>query len=166
MVRAGYVWVAIIHRTLTWTTHKHWISYVCADYRIFIVRTDVNACDCTRACTDTGRESALKVDSGKKNPCRTWESNQCQRRTGPMLWPTELHPIPSGHSYSFDFFFFFFNEKNDDIEILTLILQRRRDEIEIVLTRSDALSAVVDWVWVVLRQPFRPHCYSGKRWGT
>ena len=36
------------------------------DYRIFIVRTDVNACDCTRGFTDTERESALKVDSGQK----------------------------------------------------------------------------------------------------
>ena len=35
------------------------------------MRTDVNACDCTRGCTDTGRESALKVDSGKKILYRT-----------------------------------------------------------------------------------------------
>ena len=34
---------------------------------IFNVRTDVNACDCTRVCTDTVRESALKVDSGRKS---------------------------------------------------------------------------------------------------
>ena len=45
-------------------------------------------------CTDTERESALKVDSGKKIPCRTGESNLCQRRAGPMLKPAELHPIP------------------------------------------------------------------------
>ena len=37
------------------------------DYKIFNVRTDVNACDCTRVCTDTVRESALKVDSGRKS---------------------------------------------------------------------------------------------------
>ena len=30
------------------------------DYRIFNVRTDVNACDCTGGCADTVRESALK----------------------------------------------------------------------------------------------------------
>ena len=34
---------------------------------IFHVRTDVNACDCTEGCMDTKRESALKVDSGKKS---------------------------------------------------------------------------------------------------
>ena len=45
------------------------------DYKIFNMRTDVNACDCTRGCTDTVRESALKVDSGKKIPCRTGELN-------------------------------------------------------------------------------------------
>ena len=49
------------------------------DYGIFIVRTDVNERDCTRWCTDTQRESALKVDSGKKIPCRTGESNLRQR---------------------------------------------------------------------------------------
>ena len=34
------------------------------DYGIFNARRDVNACDCTRGCTDTVRESALIVDSG------------------------------------------------------------------------------------------------------
>ena len=66
-VHAGCSSVSIVHRTLT------------GDYGIFNVRTDVNACDCTRGCTDTVRESALKVDSGRKIPCRTGES-------------TELHP--------------------------------------------------------------------------
>ena len=37
------------------------------DYGIFNVRTDITACDCTRGCTDSMRESALKVDSGIKN---------------------------------------------------------------------------------------------------
>ena len=36
------------------------------DYGIFNVRTDVNASNCTRGCTDTVRESAQKVDSGEK----------------------------------------------------------------------------------------------------
>ena len=35
------------------------------DYRIFNVRTTGNACDCTRGCTDTARESALKTESWK-----------------------------------------------------------------------------------------------------
>ena len=67
------------------------------DYGIFNVRTDVNACDCTRGCTDTVRlrESALKVDSGRKIPCRTGESNLRLRRAGPMPYPTELHPHPT-----------------------------------------------------------------------
>ena len=41
------------------------------DYGIFTVRTDVNACDCTRGCTDTVRESALKTDR-EKNPLLHW----------------------------------------------------------------------------------------------
>ena len=56
------------------------------DDGIFNVLTDVSACDCTRECTDTVRESALKVDSGKKIPCRTGESNLRQRRDGPTLY--------------------------------------------------------------------------------
>ena len=61
------------------------------DYRIFNVHTDVNACDCTRGCTDTERESALKVDCRKKIPCLNGESNPCQRRGGPVLKPAGLH---------------------------------------------------------------------------
>ena len=55
------------------------------DYRISNVRTDVNACDCTPGCTDIVRESALKVDSERKIPCRAGESNLRRRRAGPML---------------------------------------------------------------------------------
>ena len=36
-------------------------------------------------CTDTVRESALKVDAGRKIPCRTGESNLRRRRAGLML---------------------------------------------------------------------------------
>ena len=43
------------------------------DHKIFNVYMDVDACDCTLGCTDTVRESALKVDSGRKIPCHTGE---------------------------------------------------------------------------------------------
>ena len=56
------------------------------DYGIFNVRTDVNTSDCTRGCTNTERDSALKVDSGKEIPCRTGESNLRQRRDGLMFY--------------------------------------------------------------------------------
>ena len=49
------------------------------DHRIFNVRTDVNPCHCTRGCTNAVRESALKVDSGRKIHWRTGESNLPQR---------------------------------------------------------------------------------------
>ena len=55
------------------------------DNGIFNVRVDVNDCDCAWGCADNVRESALKVDSGRKIPCRTGESNLRQRRDGPML---------------------------------------------------------------------------------
>ena len=63
------------------------------DHRIFIVQTDVNACDCIQWCTDTVRESALKVDSGRKIPCGTGESNLRQQRAGPTLY--QLGYIPT-----------------------------------------------------------------------
>ena len=56
------------------------------DYGIFNVPTDVNACTRTRGRTDTLIESALKVDSGRKIPCRATESNLRQRRAGPTLY--------------------------------------------------------------------------------
>ena len=44
------------------------------DRVIFYVYTDVNACNCTRGCTDTVRKSALRADAGRKIPCRTVRS--------------------------------------------------------------------------------------------
>ena len=64
------------------------------DYGVFNVRTDINGCDYTRGCTDTVKESALKVDSGRKIPCRTGESNRSRRRAGPMLYLLSYIPIP------------------------------------------------------------------------
>ena len=63
------------------------------DYKIFNVRTDVNACDCTLGCTDTAKKSALKIDSGRKIPYRTGESNLRERRAGPVL--CQLSYIPT-----------------------------------------------------------------------
>ena len=83
-VHAGYFSASMIHRTLTWTTG----SLTCAQMLMRAiahggVRTHV-------------RESALKVDSGRKIPCRTGESNLRQRRDGPMLykWATFQHFHP------------------------------------------------------------------------
>ena len=72
-VHAGCFNVSIIHRTPTWITR----SLTCPQMLMHAtahrgVRTHV-------------RESALKVDSGRKIPCRTRESNLRQRRDGPML---------------------------------------------------------------------------------
>ena len=88
MMHAGYACVAIVHWTLPWTTG----SLSCTQI--------INACDCTGGCTDTERESALKVDSGKKIPCRTVQSNLCQWCDSLMLYSTELHPIlmVTGHT--------------------------------------------------------------------
>ena len=62
------------------------------DNRIFNVRTVVKACDCARRCTDTVRESALKVDSGRKTSCRIGDSNLRRRRAGPMLYQLSYNP--------------------------------------------------------------------------
>ena len=81
-VHAGCFSSSIIHRTLTWTTG----SLTCAQTLMHAiahwgVRTYV-------------RESALKVDSGIKIPCRTWESNLRRRRAGPTLHQLSYNPIP------------------------------------------------------------------------
>ena len=65
------------------------------DYRMFSVHTYVNACDCTRGCMDTVRESALKVYSGRKIPCRTGESNLRWQRADPMLYQLSYIPTPT-----------------------------------------------------------------------
>ena len=58
------------------------------------MRTDVNAYDCTRGCTDTVRESALNVDWEKNRlPHRGTEPASTACRSDAL--PTELHPHPS-----------------------------------------------------------------------
>ena len=47
------------------------------DYKIFNMCTDVNACDCTQGCTDTVRESALKVDSGGEKSLAALGNRTC-----------------------------------------------------------------------------------------
>ena len=61
--------------------------------RIFSLRTDVNACECTPW------ESILKVESGRKILCRTGESNLRQRRASPMLYQLSYIPAPKRHNY-------------------------------------------------------------------
>ena len=73
--------VSMIYQTLTWTTG----SLTCAQTLMHAiahggVQTHV-------------RESALRVDCGRKIPCRTGESNPRQRRDGPMLYPLSYIPI-------------------------------------------------------------------------
>ena len=76
--------VHTIMRTVSACLHNP--SHSGMDYMILDVQLDVNACDCIQGSTDTARESALKVNSGRKIPCRPGESNLCQRRASPMLY--------------------------------------------------------------------------------
>ena len=45
-------------------------------------------------CTDTVRESTLKVDSGRKIPCRSGDSNLPKRCAGPTLYQLSYIPAP------------------------------------------------------------------------
>ena len=63
------------------------------DCGTFNVRTDVNACDCARGCTDTVREPALKADFGRKIPCYTGESNLRRLRADLMLYQLSYIPL-------------------------------------------------------------------------
>ena len=67
------------------------------DYRICNVRTNVNACNFTWGFTNTVRESAIKVDSGRKIPRRTGESNLSWWRAGPTLCQPGYIPYKSMH---------------------------------------------------------------------
>ena len=51
-------------------------------------------------CTDTVRESALKIDSGRKIPLRTGESNLRQWRAGPTLYQLSYIPTPNFVEYN------------------------------------------------------------------
>ena len=67
------------------------------DYGIFNVRTNLNACDCTLGCTDTVRESTLKVDTGrKKSLAAPGNRTMRRRRAGAMLF--QLSYIPTHHA--------------------------------------------------------------------
>ena len=78
---AGCLSVSIIHPTLTWTTG----SLTCTQMWMHATEHKQHV--------DTVKESALKVDSGRKIPCRTGESNQRRRRAGPTLY--QLSYIPT-----------------------------------------------------------------------
>ena len=64
----------MIYRTLSWTTGSLTRAQT-------LMHTIENGGVRTHV-----RESALKVDSGRKIPCRTGESNQRQRRAGPIVY--------------------------------------------------------------------------------
>ena len=64
------------------------------DYRIFNVHTDVNGI-ALRGCSNIMRESALKVDCGRKIPCLTRELNLCQRYAGPTFCQLSYIPTPA-----------------------------------------------------------------------
>ena len=62
-------------------------------YGIFNARTDVSARNCARGRTETVKESALTVDSGRKIPCCTRESNLRRQPAGPILYQLSYIPI-------------------------------------------------------------------------
>ena len=120
--------VSIIHRTSG------------MDYRIFNACTGVNVCDCTRGVRTHVRASALKVDSGRKIPRRTEESNLRQRRDGLMLKSTELHPHQIIFLCFLLYFFFVtdsqtnlrlvvFFTHNEEAQIIYMIKQGKEKEV-------------------------------------
>ena len=58
------------------------------------MRTDINACDYIRGYTDTVRESALKVDSREKIPCRNRGIEPASATCRSDASPTEIYPHP------------------------------------------------------------------------
>ena len=80
IVLAGYVCAAIIHQTLSWTTGSS-------------MRAEMLMHATAHRSVRAPKQSALKVDSGKKIPCHTRKSNLHQRHDGPMLY--QLSYVPS-----------------------------------------------------------------------
>ena len=71
---------------------RHWYEQHCAFLgvcSIFMSRYWY-ACQCLGGCTDTVRESVLEVDSGRKIPCGTRDSNPHQHCL--RLFSQTLHP--------------------------------------------------------------------------
>ena len=62
------------------------------DYRIFNVRTDVNACDCTRECTYT-RKRVCTRRPREKNPSPHRGIEPASGRDGPTLYQLSYIPI-------------------------------------------------------------------------
>ena len=83
MAHAGCFSVSIIYQTLKWTTGS-------------LTRTGVNVCDCSQGCMDTTRESAPKVDSGRKIPRHTRESNLHDWHACPTLHQLSYNPAHAG----------------------------------------------------------------------
>ena len=61
------------------------------DYRIFNMRTSVDACDCTRGCTVTVRV-CTKCWPREKNPLPHWEIEPASAACRSDALPTELQP--------------------------------------------------------------------------
>ena len=74
------------------------------DHRICNMCTDVNPRDCTRRCMANKRESALKVDPGRKICCHTRESNlrrgRARVKASLMLFLLSYILITVSHSVS------------------------------------------------------------------
>ena len=68
------------------------------DYGSCNVRADANACDVTRECAATLRESVLNADSARKIPRCIAESNLRRQRAGTMLYQLIYIPTPLGIS--------------------------------------------------------------------
>ena len=65
-------------------------------FRIFNMRTNVHILNAHWGCTDTVRESALKVDSRRKIPCWTRDSNLHQCHT--CLFIQMIYQVSYPHS--------------------------------------------------------------------
>ena len=73
------------------------------DHRIFNMHTDNNACTFTQGCTDTARQSELKVDR-EKNPLPHYGIQPALAACPSNTLPTELYPHPVNFSQNWQDF--------------------------------------------------------------
>ena len=120
-------------RRLTWVRHssrksRATRSYRCVQYfvcvqtmvrlrvfGIFNVYTDAHACNCTRGLYGHRKRIALDGDSGRKIPCRIWDSNP--RQYCAWLLSRTLYQLSCFHPCSFSLMHGNDLPKTDDIEL-------------------------------------------------
>ena len=138
------------------------------DYRIFNVRADVKVCNSVSGCTDTVRDSAVKVDSWRKIPRCIGDLNLHQLHAGPTLcelgWGCSSVGRASDQHHRFDSLMqqgIFLPEWTFCVDCLTFV-HTSSCAIACVNISANVKDPVVPvWVWLIMETQRHPACTLG-----